>query len=374
MRSRLDWFACAVLIGALAGCGSSKSRDSSTSSDAAVRGEDSDNDAGPSDSNGSTRTDSSTKSDAGSQSSGAKSDAGRGSSSGGKGGSTSAANGGNGGNGGNASDLPSDGNQLSLCSKAQGDCNKGLACSLSANALAESRNYCSKICETDDDCAGVTPSSAKYTCSTGGGTKMCQIACTGSDDKSCPESMLCMQTGVTVERAATGGSGGAAEPRAGAGGANGGNGNGNANGNGRSVVAVYHCNYPLITSPIWGPCQDGQHQCDKDAVCYGGAADRAGVCTKNCTMDGDCSEKPSSGSITPSCATIRPARGNMMESKLCVLSCLDMKDGCPDGTTCVDGPRTSMGPGNMTMGRGRGRGMADAGSDSGSEPSYARCE
>jgi hypothetical protein len=90
-------------------------------------------------------------------------------------------------------------------------------------------------------------------------------------------------------------------------------------------------------------------------------------------MDSDCSEKPSSGSITPSCATISAGRGNMMETKLCVLSCLDKKDGCPDGTTCVEGPRASMGRGSM-MGRGRGQNMADAGSANEGDPAYARCE
>jgi hypothetical protein len=63
-----------------------------------------------------------------------------------------------------------------------------------------------------------------------------------------------------------------------------------------------------------------------------------------------------------------------METKLCVLSCLDAKDGCPDGTTCVDGPRTQTGNGRGGMGMGRGMGMGNAGSGSTSEPSYARCE
>jgi hypothetical protein len=177
--------------------------------------------------------------------------------------------------------------------------------------------------------------------------------------------MQCLQTGVSVERAANGGSGGASEPRAGAG--------GNA-GRGNAFVPIYHCKYPLLASPQWGPCQDGEHQCDKDATCYGSAAGRSGVCTKNCTMDSDCSDKPHGGSIEPSCATLTAARGNTPETKLCVLSCLDKKDGCPDGTTCVDGPRTSMGRGGMSMGRGRGPGMAGAGSGGESEPSYARCE
>jgi hypothetical protein len=378
MRSRIDWLAYAVLIGALTGCASSKSSDESGSSDAAVSGDDSHGDAGKSSSStsGTTKTgsntSSNTKSDAGAADTSAKSDGGASKSDAGssdQGGS--AADGGKSDSGNtSSSDLPNDGNQLALCSMAQGDCNKGLACSATTNALSTSRGYCSKICESDDDCAGVEPSASKYTCSTGNGTKVCEIACTGTDDTSCPDKLECVQTGVTVERAANGGSGGgmAPEPRAGAGG---------AGGRGSPFVPVYHCKYPLITSPLWGPCQDGQHQCDKDATCYGTGAGRAGVCTKSCTMDSDCSDKPSSGSITPSCATITPARGMTMETKLCVLSCLDAKDGCPDGTTCVDGPRAQTGGngrGGMGTGRGPGMGMGNAGSGSTSEPSYARCE
>jgi hypothetical protein len=382
MRSRIDWLAYAILIGALAGCASSQSSDGSGSSDAAVSGDDSHADAGKSSStsSGTTKTgsstSSSTKSDAGTAGTGSKSDgganksdAGTSSNDDGKGDAGgAAANGGKSDDGSTSSgDLPNDGNQLSLCSMAQGDCNKGLACSATSNALSNSRGYCSKICASDDDCAGVEPSASKYTCSSGNGTKVCEIACTGTDDKSCPSNMECVQTGVTVEPAANGGSGGgmAPEPRAGAAG---------AGGRASPFVPVYHCKYPLITSPLWGPCQDGQHQCDQDATCYGTGAGRAGVCTKSCTMDSDCSEKPSSGSITPSCATITPARGMTMETKLCVLSCLDAKDGCPDGTTCVDGPRTQTGNGRGGMGMGRGMGMGNAGSGSTSEPSYARCE
>ncbi|HET8940253.1 MAG TPA: hypothetical protein VFN67_42725 [Polyangiales bacterium] len=356
LRSRADWFAYAVLCAALTACGSSEP-EGSGSSHAADSGKDSDSDAGPSDSTGSTKPGSNNKSDAGSatgsKTSGSTSSAG----SGGKGGA-----GGSGGNQATATSdkLPDDGNQLSLCSMVQGDCNKGLACSGSASPVAESRNYCSKICESDEDCADVTPSSAKYTCSTGRGVELCEIACSGAEDTSCPSNMQCVQTGVSAEPAADGGSAGA-----------GGNG-----GRGNALVPVYHCKYPLITSPLWGPCQDGEHRCDKDAICYGSAPGRPGVCTKSCAMDSDCSDKPSSGSITPSCATTSAGRGNMMETKLCVLSCLDKKDGCPDGTTCVEGPRAAMGRGGMMMGRGRGQGqdMADAGAVMESEPAYARCE
>ena len=351
-RSRLDWFASAVLIAALAGCGSSSSPDESESSHAAASGEASDDDAGPSDSSGSTKTGSTSTSDAGSATGSNADDTKSDDSDKDKDKdkdsddddstadqSTT-----------NSGDLPTDGNQLSLCSMAQGDCNKGFACSGSASAQAESRNYCSKICETDDDCAGLTPSSASYTCSSGRGITLCQIACSGSEDASCPENMQCVVSGV--ERAANGGSGGSA------------------------FVPVYHCKYPLITSPLWGPCQDGEHQCAEDARCHRSEPGGPGVCTKACTQDSDCSEEPSSGSITPSCATIASGRGNMMETKLCVLSCLDNKDGCPDGTTCVDGPPAPMtrsgraGRSNM----GGDQAMSDAGLGRASQLLYARCE
>jgi hypothetical protein len=243
----------------------------------------------------------------------------------GSGGSTqSSAAAGVGGQGGAATDssssaaLPTDGNQLALCNMTQGDCNKGYACYAPANPLSTGRGFCSKVCTMQSDCDAVAPSSVKYTCPMGNGTRVCEILCSGTDDTtSCPSAMTCLQTSA---------GGGQTKP-------------------------VYHCKYPLAESPAWGPCDDGTHRCATGLNCTGVAMGRSGYCAKPCSMDADCGDKPSTGSIAPSCATITAARGTSAAVKACVLSCLDAKDGCPTGFMCVNGPA------GMNM-----------------MPSYARCE
>jgi hypothetical protein len=231
-----------------------------------------------------------------------------------------------------STNLPSDGNQLSLCTMAQGDCNKGLACYAPANAFSTGRGFCSKLCTMDSDCDGLTPTSSKYTCQAGNGTRVCELVCSGTDDTSCPSNMQCVQTAAA--------SGGGPGPTAGSGGSGGSGGR----------AASFRCKYPLETSQAFGPCDDAIHACAEGLVCNVSGGMRSGFCSKDCEMDSDCSDKPSSGSITPTCAMITAARGNTKAVKRCVLSCLDAKDGCPQGQMCIDGP---MGMNMM--------------------PSYARC-
>jgi hypothetical protein len=243
------------------------------------------------------------------------------------------------GSGSTSTNLPSDGNQLSLCSSAQGDCNKGYACYSPSTAFSTGRGFCSKVCTMASDCDGLSSGDVKYMCPTGAGTHVCEIECTGTDDtKSCPADMTCQQTSA--------GGGGAA---------------------GQSMPAVYHCKYPLVESPIWGACSDGTHKCATDLTCTGLASTRGGYCSKACEMDSDCGDKPSSGTISPTCATITPARGMTKAVKLCVLSCLDAKDGCPDAWMCVAAPTIGGGRG---MGMGGGGGMGGTGT---AMPAYARC-
>src|SRR6185312_9567861 len=109
--------------------------------------------------------------------------------------------------------------QLSVCSRAEGDCNKGLACQAPATLGSPGRGFCSKICESDEDCGGVSPEGSKYTCSTSNGTNTCELVCSGSEDTSCPSGLTCVQTGrrrAAPARRAAGGAGG--EGTAGAGG------------------------------------------------------------------------------------------------------------------------------------------------------------
>jgi hypothetical protein len=237
---------------------------------------------------------------------------------------------------------PDDGNQLAVCARTEGDCNKGLACYAPANVLSPGRGYCSKLCDMDTDCAGVSPDAAKYTCTTGPGTHTCEIACSGAEDTTgCPSGLKCLQTA-----AAMGGGG----PRRG--GVPGAAGMGGAGGSPASM-GQFRCRYPFDTSALWGPCEDASHVCDNGLTCSLSAR-RTGHCTRSCESDDDCKDKPSSGTSTPSCATLIPARGMTPATKQCVLDCSAAKDGCPTGTQCVDGPRTGMG--------------MDA------KPEYSRCE
>jgi hypothetical protein len=345
MRTRTDWLLGASFIVGMLGCGSSSpaqpgagtgGTDEATAGSSADAGSSSSKDAGSPDAAGSGNTSNGGKG-------GTSSKAGSGGSSAPKGGSGAAGKGGAAGSGsgaaGSTSTLPDDGNQLALCTMAQGDCNKGYACYSPATIFSSGRGFCSKICTMASDCDGLAPSGIKYECPTGNGTHVCEIPCTGTDDTmSCPSNMTCQQT--------AGGGGGAA---------------------GQST-AVYHCKYPLEESGAWGPCQDGTHKCGPDLTCNGAGLNRAGHCAQSCMMDSDCSEKPSSGSISPTCATISAARGMTPAVKLCVLSCLDAKDGCPSDLMCVNGP--TMGGGGPRGGGGAG----GAGGSGGGTPTYARCQ
>jgi hypothetical protein len=243
-----------------------------------------------------------------------------GSSSSGTGGSSSSGTGGSSssGTGGSTGSvtLPTDGNQLSVCTMAQGDCNKGFACYGGSTPFSAGRGFCSKICTMDTDCDGLAPSGTKYTCTTGGGgVHMCDVVCTGTDDTtSCPAHMTCQQTA-----AATGG-----------------------------TMASFRCKYPLEKSGAWGPCNDGTHECDAMLTCAGttSSMSRTGYCTASCMMDGDC-PKPSSGTVTPTCITVAPARGMMMATKLCGLDCSMAMSGCPTGEVCTMIGMPTMGMGGM---------------------------
>jgi hypothetical protein len=232
-----------------------------------------------------------------------------------------------------AMSLPVTGDQLSLCTQADGDCNKGLSCGAPANIFSPGRGYCSKICTMDSDCSDVEPDAVKYTCTTGTGTKTCEVVCNGTDDTtSCPPALKCVRTGAAAPargpaRGAAG-AGGAATAGAGGSGAN---------------AGEFRCRYPFATSPVWGECGDNVHVCDKGLSCHGSTFDRPGYCAPSCDMDADCKDKPGSGSVSPTCATIQPARGMTKAVKACVLDCSSAKDGCPTGTMCVDGPSTGAG-------------------------------
>lgn len=219
--------------------------------------------------------------------------------------------------------LPSDGNQFALCAMAQGECNKGFACRAPASARSAGRGFCSMLCESDADCADASTDHAQAICSPSGAVRTCDLVCDGEDDsESCPAQMRCVQTAAL--RAGRGpGDAGAAQ-------------------------AEFRCRFPFDESASWQRCADGLHACADGLVCH------SGRCVQACESDDDCSDKPSSGSITPSCANVSAARGAGAEQKLCVLDCSSAAEGCPEDTRCVEAPT-----------RGRGNGAA---------PAYSRCE
>jgi hypothetical protein len=211
---------------------------------------------------------------------------------------------------------PTTGDQLSLCTRAQGDCNRGLACQAPASsALSPGRGYCSKICESDADCSGLAPEGTQYTCSPGSGTKTCEIACSGADDSSCPSGLRCVQTG---RRLAAAESGDAGTPSS-------------------AFEEVFSCLYPFEVSKTWGQCGDSSHVCDEGLRCSGFWFG-AGHCTHSCESDADC-EKPESGETKPTCVTLVPAIGDSAAVKQCALECSQAKDGCPNALACIEGRR-----------------------------------
>jgi hypothetical protein len=218
--------------------------------------------------------------------------------------------------------LPADGNQLSLCTAAQGQCNKGFACySPPSNLGGTGRGFCSKLCSEDKDCEGLEPTSAKYVCQTGVTTPVCEIPCkSATDTNTCAAGMTCQQTGVSQGSGSGAGSGGGTTPE-------------------------LHCKYPSETSGPWGPCGDGTHDCDAPLLCAGTNSSPSGIgyCTKFCSSDHDC-DPATSGSITPTCITVDPGSGMTMPTKICGLDCPNAKDGCPEHESCTM-VMTGAGPG-----------------------------
>jgi hypothetical protein len=240
---------------------------------------------------------SSNSSQSGSGSAGASGSGGK-SGAGGSGGSGTATDAGASGSGGGAA-LPMNGNQLAVCTHVQGDCNKGFGC-VSPNPPGQ--GYCSKTCMMAADCAGLAPSGSMYTCTAGG---LCQLGCMNAmDTTTCAAGMTCQ---------AAGGGGG---------------------------MMSYRCKYPAPASDAgtmmagttveWGKCMRTT-DCAMGLTCVGAALSmsRTGFCSKTCMMNTDCSTKPGTGTIAPTCVA---AGGRAARS--CALACGMGGSTCPDGMTC----------------------------------------
>lgn len=229
---------------------------------------------------------------------------------------------------------PSDGDQFSLCSRAEGDCNKGLACQGPATGpLSPGRGFCSKICEADADCEGLAPEGTKYTCSTGAATNTCQIACAGPDDTGCPSGLTCVQTG----RLRPGRVPAADRPDAGSAD------NGGSEG---AAAGVFYCRHPFERSKTWGPCGDASHVCDTGLYCTSFWFGSVGHCTHSCETDANC-EKPGSGATRSTCVTLVPGFGDNPAVKQCALDCSAATEDCPNGLTCIETRQPRSGDAGM---------------------------
>jgi hypothetical protein len=246
--------------------------------------------------------------------------------------------------------LPKDGNQLAVCTSGV-DCNMGLDC---YNTAGPSQGFCTKVCGSDDDCKGL--SGGTYACQMPQGA--CAITCAGADDASCPAQMTCQQIGAGFGGFGSGGfgagfgTGGFGGGPFGTGGFGGGTG-----GVGAAPAASFQCTYPdgagITKAAAWGECTSmTSADCESGAVCSGITASPSGTgyCSPTCMSDDDCSAKPASGAITPTCIAAGGFGG--APQMRCVLDCTTNTDGCPSGMSCVPqpaAPSVGMGPG-MSMG------------------------
>jgi len=240
--------------------------------------------------------------------------------------------------------LPKDGDQLAVCASGV-DCNMGLDC---YNTAGPSQGFCTKVCATDDDCKGV--SGGAYTCQLPQG--VCAIKCTGTDDTNCPAQMACQQIGGGGGFG-TGGFGG---PPFGTGGFGGGTGGVGA----PAPAANFQCTYPegagIVKAAAWEPCMSmTSADCKTGAVCSGIGANQggSGYCSPTCMTNDDCTAKPASGAIMPTCVSATGSFGGAPQMR-CVLDCASNSDGCPTGMSCV----TPMTGGGMGPGMGMGMGFS----------------
>ncbi len=94
---------------------------------------------------------------------------------------------------------------------------------------------------------------------------------------------------------------------------------------------------PPGTAKEWESCM-ASTECADNMLCIGGTpaygmnAARPGHCSTTCMMSSDCTTKPSSGSIDPTCVQSGPGGGGQM---VCALNCAMMTMGCPTGMSCV---------------------------------------
>ena len=186
--------------------------------------------------------------------------------------------------------LPMNGDQLSVCD-APADCDKDFGC----YDLGPGQGFCTRTCKGDKDCKDIA--GATYSCSDDG---LCEVDCSGGPpgvDK-CPEGLVCTQ----VSGPGPGGIQSRCKYSASAG----------TNGNAFSA-----CSLPA--------------DCDDGLQCVGAFLTVPGYCTHACTAVAECSERPASGTVVPSCM-----------ANACVLSCAGDRDGCPTGMACVETPLFSQ--------------------------------
>jgi hypothetical protein len=186
--------------------------------------------------------------------------------------------------------LPMTGDQLSVCDEPS-DCDMGFGC----YDVGPGQGFCTTVCEEDKDCKDLD--GADYSCSDDG---LCEVDCGRGPPgaEKCPEGLVCLQ----VSGPGPGGVRNRCKYSASA---------------GTDGDAFSACSLP--------------EDCDDGLQCVGALLTIPGYCTHACTAAAECSAKPSSGSIEPSCM-----------ADTCVLSCAGNADGCPTGMACIETPLFSQ--------------------------------
>jgi hypothetical protein len=109
------------------------------------------------------------------------------------------------------------------------------------------------------------------------------------------------------------------------------------------LPATFTCQWPVgagdpppMTEKAFGmcrtdmACKDGM-SCQQSSGPALPGTGAPGYCTQSCKMTTDCTEKPGSGTISPTC------QPSLLGDGVCSLDCFGSMSGCPSGMSCKVG-------------------------------------
>jgi hypothetical protein len=196
-----------------------------------------------------------------------------------------------------ATDVRTDGTQGAACTAHIG-CADGLSCYVPTNAAV---GICTASCTlAGGDCAMLQ--GAVYSCNGAGafGPGACMIKCSGPNDPTCPDNMVCEQISAAAG----------------------------------ALPAVHECAYETTRVghgdvALWQKC-DTAGDCMGDQRCFGrgtmmiAGTTYTGFCTQSCQQNSDCTQQPPNGDIDPTCG----------DDGKCMLDCAAGAT-CPSDMTCI---------------------------------------